>query len=1190
MDDGSHLRKVTTPMVFLRSSTTLRLFAGSFAGLMATSFAAEKVDFARDVRPILSNRCFKCHGPDESTRKGKLRLDERDAAMGEGKSGEIAIVPGKPTESELVKRLHAEDPDDRMPPASAKMELSDGEKKILEQWIAEGADYHPHWSFVAPQVAGTHTIDEFISKKLAAEKLNPSPEAGKYQLVRRITLDLTGLPPSPEEADAFAKDTSPDAYEKLVDRLLASPSYGERWARRWLDLARYADTNGYEKDRERQIWPYRDWVIRALNADMPFDQFTVRQLAGDMLPAATTEDVTATGFHRNSMLNEEGGNDPLEFRYHAMADRVATTGTTWLGLTVGCAQCHTHKYDPILHTEYFGIMAFLNNADDINQDLPDPSLPEKEANRAKKAEELIAALPGKWPLEKQPDAKWTTLSLASATSASGETARIKPDHSALFAAQGPEKDTYELLLNANPGNADRLRIETLADPEIVSGGPGRTGHGNFVLSELEVFTRPKSSNADWEKVTFSKATADAEQSGYPVASAIDGKPDTGWAVQVEGGSHKKDRAAVFHFTRPFSSGDREFKIRLVQNFGGHHTIGRVRVSFGEEIPSSPQQLPEDERRQQALDLAFTQWLEKSRAETVPWNILKAATLDSNEPILNSEPDGSIFVSGDTSKDDHFTLTFKNPPAGTTAFRLEALTDKRLPGFGPGKVYYEGTPGDFFLYNFTVKADGRDIRLTTASSTIGDAKLAIDGNDLTGWTIKEQVGENHTAVLELAEPLPPSAELVIELKMGRYYASTLGKFRLSTTTASQKTAARVLPQELEDALTKTEISDADRAKLVRHFLLTTPQLAGETKPIRDLLKPLTPQRTLVLHERNEHARKTRLHNRGEFTQPAQEIQPHVPAFLPPLAGDLPKNRLGFAKWLVSKENPLTARVTVNRQWQAFFGTGLVKTLDDFGFQGETPSHPELLDWLAINFMENGWSMKKLHRLIVTSATYKQDSRVTPELLEKDPQNRLLARGPRLRVEAEMIRDLTLSASGLLSEKRYGPSVRPPQPNSVTETAYGGMSWKVSEGEDRYRRGLYTFAKRSAPFASFQTFDAPTGEACVARREVSNTPLQSLVLLNDEVFFETAQALGRKTAAHPGTPAEKAAYAFQRCLTRPPTPAEVEKLTAFHASQLARIEKGELKSTELMPKDATAEETAWMTVARILLNLDETITKN
>lgn len=1168
------------------------LLATALAVAVSSSHAAEKLDFAKDVRPILSNRCFKCHGPDEDTRKGKLRLDERTAALGEGRSGEIAIVPGKPGESEFIKRLHSLDPDEVMPPASAKMELSEEEKKILEQWISEGADYQPHWSFVSPNTDGKpHTIDEFIGKKLAAENLKPAPEAGKYQLIRRVSLDLTGLPPTPEEADAFANDTAEDAYEKLVDRLLESPSYGERWARRWLDLARYADTNGYEKDRERQIWPYRDWVIRALNADMPFDQFTVKQLAGDMLPGASAEDITATGFHRNTMLNEEGGNDPLEFRYHAMADRIATTGTTWLGLTVGCAQCHTHKYDPILHTEYFGLMAFLNNADDIHQDLPDSTFAEKEAARTTKAEEMLAELPSKWPLEKQSDAEWTAAPLTSATAASnsGEV-KIKPDHSAVFTGKGTEQDTYELVLNGIAPGSDRLRLEALADPEVISGGPGRTGHGNFVLSEIELFARATEGSGEWTKVDFAKAEAEAEQSGYPVSAAIDGKADTGWAVQVEGGSHKKNRSAVFHFSKPLPSANHEFKVRLAQNFGSFHTLGAVRISFGKPSTQPVLQISEEERRQQAIDLAFTQWLDQLRKETVTWNPLKPAALSSNEPILTAEPDDSIFVSGDTSKDDHFTLTFKNPQAGATALRLETLTDKRLPGFGPGKVYYEGAAGDFFLYNLTLKADGKEIKFADASSTIGDAKLVIDGNDLTGWTIKERVGENQTAVFQLAEPLPPTSELVVELHMGRYYASTLGKFRLSTTASPVKTTARSLPPELEQALSRDVLDANARSMFFRHFLLTALPLQEAAKPVRDLLKPLTPQRTLALQERTTHTRKTRLHHRGEFTQPAQEIQPHVPAFLPPLANDQPANRLGFAKWLVSRDNPLTARVTVNRQWQAFFGTGLVKTLDDFGFQGEVPSHPELLDWLALTFMENGWSMKKLHRLIVTSAAYKQDSRITPELLEKDPQNRLIARGPRLRIEAEMIRDLSLSASGLLSGKLYGPSVRPPQPASVTEGAYGGMTWKVSEGEDRYRRGLYTFAKRSSPFASFQTFDAPTGEACVARREVSNTPLQSLVLLNDEVFFETAQALGRKIAGHPGTTAEKVTHAFQRCLTRPPTSDEIEKLSSFYAAQIDRLQKGELAPGELMPKGATIEETAWMTVARVLLNLDETITKN
>ncbi|MES2659623.1 MAG: PSD1 and planctomycete cytochrome C domain-containing protein [Verrucomicrobiota bacterium] len=1131
------------------------------------SRAAGKTDFERDVRPILSNRCFKCHGPDESTRKGKLRLDLAESAHGQGESGKIAIVPGKPAESEFIKRLHAADPDDRMPPASAKMELSDTEKSVLKQWISEGAEYQPHWAFVAPKKPAAKSIDELVGKKLAEQNLKPSPEADQYELIRRVTLDLIGLPPTPEEATAFANDKSPDAYEKVVDRLLASPHYGERWARRWLDLARYADTNGYEKDRERQIWPWRDWVIRSLNADMPFNEFTIKQLAGDMLPNATSEDVTATGFHRNTMLNEEGGADPLEYRYHAMTNRVATTGTTWLGLTVGCAQCHTHKYDPILHTEYFGLMAFFNNADDIDQDLPDPALAAKQADREKKAESLIATLPAKWPADKHGDGKWFVTDPSSVTAASGESATIK-DRVVLFPTAGQDRDSYEVLFSGSSSGIDRLRLETLADRRIPSGGPGRTSTGNFVLSEIEVFTRSKSTTATWEKVQISDATATAEQSGFPVASAIDGKPETGWAVEVAGGARGKDRSADFFFANPLPAGNRDVKIVLAQNFGDHHTIGSFRISLGKEENKASQQ--------PASELAFKSWLEKSKSDSVPWTTLTPSTLDSNEPVLTADKEGAIFVSGDTTKDDRFTLTFQRPQTGITALRLEALTDKRLPGFGPGKVYYEGTPGDFFLYHFSVKADGKDIRLANTTSTAGDANQAIDSDNQTGWTINGHTGEDQTAVFQLAEPLPATSVLTIEMRMGRYYASTLGKFRLSTSNATRVPAARVFPET------------TSREALYRHFLLNAPQLAEQTKPIRELLSVPVPQRTLVLQERADHPRVTRLHARGEFSQPAQEIQPHVPAFLPPISPGLPNNRLGFSEWLVSRGNPLTARVTVNRDWQAFFGTGIVKTVDDFGFQGELPVNPELLDWLAVTFMETGWSVKKLHRLIVTSATYKQDSRVTPELLAKDPQNRLLARGPRARVEAEMIRDISLSAAGLLSDKLFGPPVRPPQPASVTEGAFGGMNWPVSGGEDRYRRGLYTFAKRSAPFASFQTFDAPTGEACVARREVSNTPLQSLVLLNDEVYFEAAQAFGKKIAAQPGSLAQKTAYAFQRCLTRPPTPEEIEKLTAFYAAQHKRLQSGELKKPDL--KNSTTEEIAWMTVARVLLNLDETITKN
>lgn len=1149
----------------------------------------EPVDFSKDVRPILSNRCFKCHGPDEGTRKGGLRLDLRESALGAGESGKIAIVPHKPDESELMKRLIHPDPEQIMPPASAKMEMSEQEHEVLRRWIAQGAEYKEHWAFQPPVKAalpGDHRenpIDQLVGARLAAESLKPSPEAGKHQLIRRVSLDLTGLPPSPEETAAFVNDAAPDAYDRLVDRLLASPAYGERWARRWMDLARYADTNGYEKDRERSIWPWRDWVIRSLNEDMPFDQFTIRQLAGDMLPGATPDDIVATGFHRNTMLNEEGGIDPLEFRFHAMTDRVATTGTTWLGMTVGCAQCHTHKYDPIQHREYFQLMAFLNNTEEIHYELPDPTLPQRQAVRDKEVADLIAALPEKWPAPPPPAVKFTSVETAT-----GEQAKILPDQSALFSGPGANKDTYTLYFDAKQRVVDRIRVDTLADAGIISGGPGRTSHGNFVLSEIQVFTRADRAGAEWEPVELAGAAAAVEQSGFPAAAAIDGKPDTGWAVQQDGVPLKADKDITVTFKKPVAA-DRSphFMVKLVQEFGGSHTIGRVRLSVN-EAEKAPR------ANEQALQLAFDAWLASTRAGTLPWTTLVPAKMDSNEPILTLEKDHSVFVSGDTTKDDRFVLTFPDPPAGLAAIRLEALADQRLPAHGPGRTYYEGPKGDFLLYDLIVKADGREFPIASASaSNNGNPQLAIDEDDLTGWGPGDRIGEDCQAVFNFAEPLASARELTVELRMGRHYAATLGKFRLSAGTKPGTAPSNILPRELEEILATGDdrkIAGA-REPLFREFLLNAPDLAKHNGPIRSMLKPLSSTLTLAMAERDpRHPRPTFLHKRGEFMQPAEAVTPDVPAFLPPMDPEEPKNRLGFARWLMSRNHPLTARVTVNRQWHAFFGTGLVKTLDDFGFQGEMPSHQELLDWLAVDFMDQGWSMKKLHRRIVTSATYKQSSRLTPELLEKDPQNRLLARGPRVRVEGEMVRDLTLSAAGVLSPKMYGPPVRPPQPTSVTEAAYGGMSWEVSTGEDRYRRGLYIFAKRSAPFASSITFDAPTGEACIARRENANTPLQSLVLLNDEVFFEAAQILGKKIAALPGTPEEKVSHAFQRCLTRPPEAREVGTLVSFYKTQLERIAKGELKTAELMPAGSNDDETAWMTVARILLNLDEAITKN
>ena len=997
---------------------TMRIFLG--AGLAAvvtgSACAADAPDFLRDVRPVLSSYCFKCHGPDEGSRKAGLRLDLRESALAGGKSGDAGIVPGKPEKSAIITRIFSSDEDEQMPPAKVKHPLLPEQKDILKRWVAAGAEYKPHWAFAPPRLVAPprvtaanfptrNAIDAFVLERMQKEKLLPSHEADRLTLCRRLYLDLIGLPPTPEEADAFVKDSRPDAYEQLVDKLLASPHYGERWARKWLDLARYADSNGYEKDRDRTIWPYRDWVIRALNADLPFDEFTIEQLAGDLLPKPTQDQLIATGFHRNTMLNEEGGIDPLEFRFLASVDRVATTGTTWLGLTTGCAQCHTHKFDPIQHKEYYGLMAFLDNADEPDMDLPPADAAAQLKLRAPRAAKLLAELPGKWPVTNAP-----------------------------------------------------------------------------------------------------------------------------------------------------------------------------------------------------LDDAFAKWLTLERARTVEWTALRPVEAKSNLPLLTVQPDSSVFASGDITKSDTYDLAFTNAPSRITALRLEALPDNRLPAHGPGLTYYEGPKGDFFLGEFQVSADGQRVKFAKASESYAknnfgsgaSAKAATDGDPQTGWSCAGRMGEAHSAVFIPAEPIT-ARRLDLKMMFGRHFASSLGRFRISVTTDERGAEAREMPEELEPLLRvpDAELTATQRAQLREQFLLTTPELATAAKEIMRLRKPPTYPTTMVLRERPaENTRPTFLHHRGEYLQPKERIEPGVPAFLPALPAGAPKNRLTLARWLVAPENPLTARVVVNRHWAAIFGQGLVRTQNDFGFQGDLPTHPELLDWLALDFVKQGWSMKKLHRLMVTSSTYRQSSRVTPELLARDPQNRWLARGPRVRVDAELVRDVTLRASGLLSEKMFGAPVKPPQPAGVTEAAYGSPKWEASTGEARYRRSLYTFQKRSAPFAMFNAFDAPSGEVCLAKREVSNTPMQALTLLNDIAFLEAAQHLGDLAAAQKGDDQEKAAFILRRALTRPAQPAELEKLVAFVQAQRERLKSGELKAADLAPGgpgDAT-ERAAWMTVARAVLNLDETITKN
>ena len=962
-----------------------------------------KIDFNRDVRPILAGKCYACHGPDKETRKAKLRLDDRASAL-----KKEAFVPGKPDESELVYRIFTKDSDEIMPPPESKDSLTVEQKEILQQWVKEGAEYSLHWAFVPPQLPKSsktkqadwarNEIDRFVLGNLESQGLEPSPEADRYTLVRRLYLDLIGLPPTPDQVDAFVKDEDPKAYQNLVGRLLKSPQYGERWARSWLDLARYADTNGYEKDRPRTIWPFRDWVIKALNDDMPFDQFSIEQLAGDMLPNATSSQIVATGFHRNTMLNEEGGIDPLEFRYYAAVDRVATTGTVWMGLTTGCAQCHTHKYDPITHDEYFKMMALLDNVEE-------------------------------------------------------------PD----------------FLLESEDQTKQKVEIEK----------------------------------------------------------------------QIE----------------------------------------QKAVSLQKEITG--------------FDDAFAAWLQKVRKTATNWTTLRPVAMKTNLPKLELLEDGSIFSSGDVTKRDVFDLNFTSE-LPITALRLEVLPDDRLPQRGPGRCYYEGRKGDFFLSEFSVTAKGQKWEIVNPTHTYGKISIGgggakasnvIDGDGSSGWSTSGQPGKAHHLVLPLKKPLPDNIPFSLQMLFERHFVVSLGRFRLSATTDAVAPVAKKHGAEVEAILAQGEEASKEQlAHLQRHFLETDPRWQKQRKPL-DALKRKIPRlgHTMVMLERPaDNPRPTFLRHRGEYVSPRHQVEPGIPAVFSIITKNPPKNRLAFARWLVSEQNPLGDRVVVNRAWRSFFGAGLLRTSGDFGTQSAAPDHPELLDWLAVEFRKQGMSLKKLHRLIVTSATYRQDSKVGKELLARDPNNRLLARGPRHRLDAELIRDLMLKASGKLSPKMYGPSVYPPQPASVSAVAYGATKWNVSKGEDRYRRSLYTFSKRTAPFAAFTTFDASSGEGCIARRNRSNTPLQALTLLNDAMFVELAQHLALD--AEKLEPDERIEFLFRKFLARPPTRKEVDLMKQYFETQWQRLGKGELKSSLIMGRnDATTEQAALALLARSIMNLDETVTK-
>lgn len=997
------------------------------------------VDFERDIFPLFRSRCVQCHG--DKNPKGGLRLDAKALVFAGGISGD-AVIPGDAENSQIYRRVLGLDGKPKMPVGGN--ELTPEETARLKAWIDGGAEWpdrvgskakslEKHWAYVKPVRPAPPDvengdwvrtpIDRFVLARLEKEGLEPAPEASKETLIRRAYFDLTGLPPSPEEVDAFVADPRPNAYETVIDRLLDSPHYGERWAVPWLDAARYADSNGYQIDQSRSMWPYRDWVVNALNRDMPFDRFTIEQIAGDLLPNPSKDQLIATGFHRNTMINEEGGVDQEEYRVEAVLDRANTTATVWLGSTLACAQCHNHKFDPFSQKDYYEFVAFFNNTElEVHKvssfsaysdgPLVEVPTPEQRAVIERLKPEIealesildadtpaLAEAQTKWEGEliaRQPD--WAVLKPAEAVSLNGAKLEIHPDDSIAAGGETPATDTYAVRAETGLERITAIRVEALSDGDLPNDGPGRGNHSNFVLSEIRATL--SSDGGEPIDLVFINPSASFEAENFGIEKSVDGDPSTGWAVHPRRGETQE---AVFEPAEPLSAaGGAVLSVTLVQNHGSQHTLGRFRLSAtGDRTPV--------------------------RARDVPADILATAR----------------------------------------------------------------TPAD-------------------------------------------------------------------------------------------------------------QRSDGEAAAIKRHFRDNAPELRVVRERIAELRDqwPKDIPTTLVMRELDE-PRETHVFMGGSFLSPGERVYPAAPDVLPAIDAE-PRgaNRLDLARWLVSRENPLTARVTVNRIWQEYFGTGIVKTPEDFGVQGERPVHPGLLDWLAVEFMESGWSMKALHRLIVTSAAYRQSPFAAPGKIERDPENRLLSRGPRFRLTAEMIRDNALAASGLLNRGLGGPPVFPYQPPGLWRMPYNREKWETSEGEDRYRRGLYTHIRRTSLYPMKNNFNAPSRETACVRRPRTNTPLQALNLLNDPVFFEAARALARRVMDEaPDDVDQRLVRGFRLCTSRYPDGEELARLRQFHDEMRTHFETRPADARKVAfgedggtgDRRPATEWATWTLIANALLNLDETITK-
>ena len=1027
------------------------------------------VSFNREIRPILANNCFACHGPDEKHRETKFHFDTEDGAF--AKKG--VIVRGSAEDSLLIEKITEPNPKDRMPPPDSGHVLTDRQIDLLRRWIDQGAKWDTHWAYVPPTrpqlppLRDTswvrNPIDQFILARLEREGLKPSAEADRVTLLRRVTLDLTGLPPTPADIDAFVADTAPDAYEKRVDALLQSPHYGERMAMPWLDASRYADSHGYHIDSHRDMWPWRDWVIGAFNRNLPFDQFTVEQIAGDLLPNATRDQMIASGFNRNHMINFEGGAIADEYQVEYVVDRVEATSSAFMGLTMGCARCHSHKFDPITHKEFYQFFAFFNSVPEQGLDGRTgnavPVLPLPTAEQQLKLDEINGAI----------KARQTALADAAVAPLQREWERTVAD-------RGPSRD----------GEGLTAHYELDGNFSDVS---GRYQHGRTIVGEPTFDPGQVGRGASFD--------GDTEVSFGDVGS-FDRSDSFSIAVWVKGRGNLP--MSGFQKLDPDRRRGYEWMFDDIALVGIQRWAAKLSIRLASSAGDDAIQVRTRER------LRLGDWYHV------------AATYDGSGKAAGL----GLYVNGKAADVEVVRDSLTGPIKTDAALRVGSKT--------LGKPFV-GQIDDLRLYNCVLKpADIEDLALHHP------VRVLLSG--VTGKSSKEESDRIRDYFLTYAAP-----------------------DALRTAYAELKTL-----RLQRDDFTKT---------------IPTTMVMAEMKKPRD---------TFVLA-------------RGDYRNQTDKVEPGVPAILPKLPEGSPLNRLTLAKWLVDPGHPLTSRVAVNRFWQMYFGYGIVKTQEDFGVQGEPPVHPELLDWLATEFVKSGWDVRAMQRLIVTSATYRQSSKVTPLILEKDPENRLLARGPRGRMPAEMIRDNALAASGLLNAAIGGPSVFPYQPKGIwEELAFGdgfsAQSYQQSHGLDLYRRGMYTFWKRTAPAASLATFDAPDREKCTARRAQTNTPLQALVLLNDPTYVEASRALAQRAMIEGGRdPNARIRYAFRLVTARPPADKEVKVLRTLLAGRLKAFREDRQSALKLLSVgesrrdrrlDAT-ELAAYTTVASVILNLDETISK-